>query len=194
MSTGISHKPSPVKALRVHDVPICQLPQQRAPRIPTSAQPSPASHPKGKRIIEVGTDSDDDSDRYSRQPPPLKKLASAVGLSIGGSSTAGPSMAGTPILTNKDNPPKIWSYIRHLRGIIGVLYHPDVVPRPQESASLGALANDYLLAHGYTQPAINFIASTSILSPSAEGFVDSLVQYGLARTEAKFLLSGMVSR
>jgi hypothetical protein len=104
----------------------------------------------------------------------------------GGSSAAA---AGSCVIANEDNPPKIWSYIRNLAGITGVLHQPQalVAPGPHESASLGALANNYLRAHGYTQRAINTITSTARSSPSAEGFVDSLVACGLAQTEAIFL-------
>lgn len=123
-------------------------------------------------------------------PPALPVIGSSSvgGLPVAGLSAGGSSAAGSHI-TNMDEPPKIWSYIRNLQGIIGVLYQPlvPVVPRPQESASLGVLAENYLQAHGYTQSAINSIASTARSSPSAEGFVDSLIAYGLTRTEAKFL-------
>ena len=70
---------------------------------------------------------------------------------------------------------------------MGVLYQPVNPPRPHKSASLGPLADDYLLAHGYTQSAIDTIATTAMSSPSEEDFIDFLVSSSLAQTEAAFL-------
>lgn len=84
-----------------------------------------------------------------------------------------------------DDSNTLWSYIRSLHGVIGVLYEP--MPRSHQSASLGNLADDYLLAHGYTTPAIDFIVSTVKSSVSVEEFIDVLTMHGFARTEAKFL-------
>jgi hypothetical protein len=58
---------------------------------------------------------------------------------------------------------------------------------PHQSASLGALADEYLRAHGYTPPAIDIIVSTAKSSASADVFVDALTAHGFAQTEANFL-------
>ena len=87
-------------------------------------------------------------------------------------------------LISNDNR-EIWSYIWNLQGVIGVLYQPKLTS--SQSASLGVLADDYLLAHGYTLSAINVIVSTAKSSASVEEFVDVLTVHGFAQTEAKFL-------
>ena len=69
--------------------------------------------------------------------------------------------------------------------MIGVLYEP--MPTSHQSASLGVLADNYLHAHGYTLPAIDFIVSTVKSSASVEEFIDVLTMHGFARMEAKFL-------
>lgn len=69
--------------------------------------------------------------------------------------------------------------------MIGVLYEP--MPTSHRSASLGALADNYLHAHGYTPSAIDFIVSTVKSSASVEEFIDVLTMHGFPRMEAKFL-------
>jgi hypothetical protein len=61
------------------------------------------------------------------------------------------------------------------------------MPTSHQSASLGVLADDYLHAHGYTPPAIDFIVSTAKSSAFAEDFIDVLTMHGFARMEARFL-------
>jgi hypothetical protein len=61
------------------------------------------------------------------------------------------------------------------------------MPTSHQSESLGALADDYLRAHGYTPTAIDDIVSTAKSSASVEEFLDLLTVHGFARTEAKFL-------
>ena len=101
-------------------------------------------------------------------------------MTAGGSSTASHD---SHLISNDDR--EIWSYIWNLQGVIGVLYQPMLTSF--QSASLGVLADDYLLAHGYTLSAINVIVSTAKSSASVEEFVDVLTVHGFAQTEAKFL-------
>ena len=98
--------------------------------------------------------------------------------------SAGSSSAAS-LDSRLDDSNTIWSYIRSLHGVIGVLYQP--MPTSCQSASLGNLADDYLHAHGYTLPAIDFIVTTTQSSASVEDFIDVLTMHGFARTEAKFL-------
>ena len=79
----------------------------------------------------------------------------------------------------------IWSYMRNLRGVIGVLYQPMLTSH--QSPSLGVLADEYLRAHGYTPPAISIIVSIAKSSASVEVFIDALTVHGFAQTEASFL-------
>jgi hypothetical protein len=69
--------------------------------------------------------------------------------------------------------------------VIGVLYQP--MPTSHQSASLGNLADDYLHAHGYTPPTIDFIVSTTKSSESVQEFIEVLTMHGFPRTEARFL-------
>ena len=84
-----------------------------------------------------------------------------------------------------DDSNTIWSYIRNLHGVIGVLYQP--MPTSHQSPSLGNLADDYLHAHGYTPATIDFIVSIIKSSVSVDEFIEVLTMHGLARTEARFL-------
>jgi hypothetical protein len=61
------------------------------------------------------------------------------------------------------------------------------MPRSHQSGSIGILANNYLHAHRYTPPAIDFIVSTAKSSASVEDFIDVLTMHGFAQMEAKFL-------
>ena len=99
------------------------------------------------------------------------------------SSVAGSSSAGSQDSRLEEN--IIWSYIRNLQGVIGVLYQPMLTSH--QSPSLGVLADEYLRAHGYTPPAIGVIVSIAKSSESVEVFTDALTVHGFAQTEASFL-------
>jgi hypothetical protein len=110
------------------------------------------------------------------------KPGPSVAMSVAGSSSAG---SHDNRLIAKEDRKTLWSYIRSLEGVVGVLYQP--ILTPHQSASLGVLADDYLRSHGYTPPAIDEIVSIANSSASVDAFVDALTVHGFARTEANFL-------
>lgn len=125
---------------------------------------------------DVESDSDDDrptseaQSDHRRSPGPARSVASS-------------SSTGSDDSRLEDD--IIWSYIRNLQGVIGVLYQPMLTSH--QLPSLGVLADEYLRAHGYTPPAIDVIVVTAKSSESVEVFVDALTMHGFAQTEAKFL-------
>ena len=98
-------------------------------------------------------------------------------------SAPGPSSVSPHPADNEDN--TIWSYVRDLRGVVGILYRS--VPPSPPSESLGERADRYLLAHGYTHPAITTITLAAHSSSSHTEFAEALAVQGVPWTEAEWL-------
>jgi hypothetical protein len=81
----------------------------------------------------------------------------------------------------------IWSFVRDFTGIIGILYRPTASSGRSEAASLGSLAESYLVSHGYTRETVEAITTAARTSTSAFAFAEVLSAHGYPRMEAEWL-------
>lgn len=56
-----------------------------------------------------------------------------------------------------------------------------------EAASLGSLAESYLISHGYTRETVQTITTAAHTSASASAFAEVLSAHGYPRMEAEWL-------
>lgn len=95
----------------------------------------------------------------------------------------------TPSLSCRENlEPQLISYNRALNGIEAVITNLDSMPPlPTIPAGIGRIVSSYLVAHRYSQPAIDFIVAAFNCSTSADNFVAFLVLKGMPVTEAEWI-------